>query len=211
MASYNTITKRGAGEYEEKKSRFLAEAIPVQSVEEVQEELQRIRKHYYDAKHHCFAYVLGEKRDNKRFSDDGEPSGTAGVPILNVIEGEGCTNTLLVVTRYFGGTLLGTGNLARAYTTAAKRALQDAGIVEMREGAILCCLLSYAQLDTFLYLLKQERILVDDTAYTEKVAVTFKVPMEQKRDLLQKIAAQFSGTVTTQEIERGFYGFKTGI
>ena len=117
--AYYTIQKTGHGEYEEKRSRFLGEAIPVQSEEEVQEHLTRIRKQYYDARHHCSAYVLGEKKDRKKASDDGEPQGSAGLPILNVIEGAGCTGILIVVTRYFGGTLLGTGGLVRAYTNAA--------------------------------------------------------------------------------------------
>ena len=99
--AYYTIQKTGHGEYEEKRSRFLGEAIPVQSEEEVQEHLTRIRKQYYDARHHCSAYVLGEKKDRKKASDDGEPQGSAGLPILNVIEGAGCTGILIVVTRYF--------------------------------------------------------------------------------------------------------------
>ena len=105
----------------------------MQSEEEVQEHLTRIRKQYYDARHHCSAYVLGEKKDRKKASDDGEPQGSAGLPILNVIEGAGCTGILIVVTRYFGGTLLGTGGLVRAYTNAAKVALADAGPVCMKE------------------------------------------------------------------------------
>jgi uncharacterized YigZ family protein len=209
MAGYHTIEKRGAGEYDEKKSRFLGEAIPVSSKEEIDAELARIRKQYFDARHHCFAYVLGEKRDNRRFSDDGEPSGTGGMPILNVIDGEACTGILIVVTRYFGGTLLGAGPLARAYGKAAKAALDDAGIVERKEGAVLQITLSYAQLDSALYLLKQEKIRVDDTAYTDAVALTCHVPEEEKAALLEKLSALGRGSIRVNEISHGFYGFDT--
>lgn len=136
---YYTIDHPGYGEYEEKKSRFLGEALPVTSEEEVRTELARIRKKYYEARHHCYAYVIGGVPGNtvqgnatiRRSSDDGEPSGTAGAPILSVIDGKACSNVLIVVTRYFGGTLLGTGGLVRSYTKAASLALENAGIVCM--------------------------------------------------------------------------------
>ncbi len=207
MAEFKTILKTGYGEYEEKKSRFLGEAIPVSNEEDVQEHLQRIRKQHYDARHHCFAYVMGEKSDKKRFSDDGEPSGTAGAPMLKVIEGSGCTDVLLVVTRYFGGTLLGTGGLVRAYTEAAQLALQNAGIVTMREGEQLQMTMEYPLYDKVSYLLRQAGIAVDDTIYTDKVAVVAKVPSEQIADLKAQLQAAGSGTIAVETLEKGFYGF----
>lgn len=115
MESYRTIETRGEGSYEEKKSRFLGVAIPTKTEEEVQAALQEEKKKYYDAKHHCYACILGEKGELRRFSDDGEPQGTAGKPILTVLEGQNLRNVCIIVTRYFGGTLLGTGGLTRAY------------------------------------------------------------------------------------------------
>ena len=120
---YKTIIESGSGEYIEKKSRFIGELVPVSSEEEAFAYLDAVRKKHYNASHHCFAYVLGEKNQTERASDDGEPSGTAGRPILHVLEGEEICNALIVVTRYFGGTLLGTGGLTRAYTAAAKAAV----------------------------------------------------------------------------------------
>ncbi len=113
----------GQGEYTEKKSRFIASIFPVQSEEEALENIARIRKEHYDARHNCFAYVIGDNNETERCSDDGEPSGTAGRPILDVLTGNGIHNAAAVVTRYFGGTLLGTGGLVRSYTAAVKDAL----------------------------------------------------------------------------------------
>ena len=123
---YLTIKGTGTGEYVEKKSRFLGLALHVESEEEAAAHLERIRKQYYDARHNCYAWIIGEQKEKIRSSDDGEPSGTAGQPILKVLEGSGCTNIMIIVTRYFGGTLLGTGGLVRAYTAASQDALDHA-------------------------------------------------------------------------------------
>lgn len=205
--SYYTIQKKGYGEYEEKKSRFLGEAIPVQSEEEIQEELTRIRKHYYDARHHCSAYVLGEKRDSKKALDDGEPQGSAGLPILNVIEGAQCTEILIVVTRYFGGTLLGTGGLVRAYTSAAKAALADAGPVCMQEGEILELSMEYSYLDPVRYYLEQENIQSKGIEYTEKVTQKVVVPAAKVSELEQKMRELSGGKIVVHSLEKGYYGF----
>ena len=114
-----TVYKGASAEIVEKKSRFIGETYPVTSEEEALEYLEKVKKQFWDARHHCWAYVIGEQRPLERFSDDGEPSGTAGKPILEVIRGKRLPNTLVVVTRYFGGTLLGTGGLVRAYTKAS--------------------------------------------------------------------------------------------
>lgn len=120
---YKIVCERGYGEYEEKKSRFLAEIVPASSIEEAMAFVESIRKKHYDARHHCFAYVIGRNKEMTRYSDDGEPGGTAGKPILEVLLGADVTDTVAVVTRYFGGTLLGTGGLVRAYTQAAKEGM----------------------------------------------------------------------------------------
>ncbi len=205
--SYYTITTTGHGDYEEKKSRFLGEAIPIQSEEEAAEHINRIRKQHYDARHHCYAYVLGEKRDRKKASDDGEPQGTAGLPILNVIEGAECTGILIVVTRYFGGTLLGTGGLVRAYTSAAQAALAAAGPVCMREGEILELVMEYSLLDSVRYSLEKEKIRTEDIQYTDKVLQRIVVPAEKVEYIRQKMCELSGGKITVNCVEKGFYGF----
>ena len=127
-----TVLRDAEGYYEEKKSRFIANVFRVNTEDDVLEYLQEIRKIHYEARHHCFAYVLGRDRLKKRCSDDGEPQKTAGAPILQVLDGEEVTDTLIVVTRYFGGTLLGTGGLTRAYSKAAKDGLTNAMPADVR-------------------------------------------------------------------------------
>ncbi len=209
--AYYTIRKIGEGEYEEKRSRFLGEAIPISSEEEAAAHLARIRKLHYDARHHCSAYVLGENRDRKRASDDGEPQGTAGLPILNVIEGAGCTGVLIVVTRYFGGTMLGTGGLVRAYTAAAKAALQAAEPVCMREGEILLLTMEYPFLDSVRHYLEREGIASRGIEYTEKVQQSIVVPAEGVMRVRTDLCELSGGKIRVNSTEKGFYGFDIGM
>ena len=126
IKSYKIITKDGTGEIVEKKSRFIAHVFGVKSVSEAEEKIAEISKKYWDARHNCYAYVIGKNSENTRCSDNGEPSGTAGRPCLDVLKGRGCTNTLVTVTRWFGGTLLGTGGLVKAYSGGVKQVIQKA-------------------------------------------------------------------------------------
>ena len=137
---YKTVYEGGEGEIVEKKSRFIATVRPVETEEEALAFIEEMKKKYWDARHNCSAYVLGEQQELMRCSDDGEPSQTAGKPMMDVLTGAGLTNVAVVVTRYFGGTLLGTGGLVRAYTQAAKEGLADAGIATMRYGKELTIL-----------------------------------------------------------------------
>ena len=205
--SYNTILRPGRGEYEEKRSRFLAQALPIESATEASEQLARIRREHYDARHHCSAWVLGQRREEKKASDDGEPSGTAGLPILKVIESRGCTNTLIVVTRYFGGTLLGTGGLVRAYTEAAQRALLDAGIVCMRSGELLEIQMDYGMLSRVRYWLEKEGIQTVGIEYTDVVVCRVIVPSAGCSAVREKMQALGAGSIAVRTLERGFYGF----
>lgn len=204
---YNTIDHIGHGEYEEKKSRFLGAAYPVQAPEEAQEILTSIRKQYYDARHHCSAYVLGADRLNKRSSDDGEPQGSAGAPILAVIDGAECTDILIVVTRYFGGTLLGTGGLVRAYTAAAQAALQDAGIVRMQEGELLGLTMGYPLYDKVTYLLSKEGIAIRDTQYTDQVALTALVRSTDKARIGDLLQALGNGQIVVKTLQKDYFSF----
>ncbi len=205
--AYCTIRKDGLGEYEEKKSRFLGEAHLVHSEEEIQAHLEHARKQYYDARHHCYAYILGEDRMNKRASDDGEPQGTAGQPILKVIAGAECTNVLVIVTRYFGGTLLGTGGLVRAYTAAAQDALQNAGIVTMSEGEVWMLSMEYPLYDKVKYFLDQEEIEIRETTWTASVDLEIVVPSWKTGVLTERLNALGNGKIETLVAEQGFFPF----
>lgn len=169
LPEYKTVYRGGEGEITEKKSRFIARVAPVSSEEEALALIEATRKKYWDARHNCFAYVVGERGEIKRFSDDGEPGGTAGKPILEALTGEGLTNTVIVVTRYFGGTLLGTGGLVRAYGAAAKAGLAASAVISKLSGLRLHITTDYAGLGKLKYILGQRRITVLDTIYTDKV------------------------------------------
>ncbi len=129
--------------FRSKKSRFIANVVPVSSEEEAEEFIESMKKKYWDARHNCYAYIIGERGEIKRFSDDGEPGGTAGKPILEVLAGEGITNAAIVVTRYFGGTLLGTGGLVRAYGAAAKEGLSASAVINKIPGMRLSITTDY--------------------------------------------------------------------
>lgn len=131
---YKTVYRGGEGEIVEKKSRFIATVRTVHSEEEVLAFIEEVKKKYWDARHNCFAYVIGVTNPTLRCSDDGEPAGTAGKPMLDVLTGEGLYDTAVVVTRYFGGTLLGTGGLVRAYQGAVKEGLQASTVITKQPG-----------------------------------------------------------------------------
>ena len=169
VAEYRTVYTGGEGEIVEKKSRFIATAAPVRSEEEALQIIEQIRKKYWDARHNCYAYVIGERGELERFSDDGEPGGTAGKPILEVIKGEELRNTLIVVTRYFGGTLLGTGGLVRAYSAAAKAGIASSVIITRIPGIKLHITTEYTGLGKIQYILGQRGITTLDSVYTDKV------------------------------------------
>ena len=206
MASeYLTLARPGQGEYEEKKSRFLGKAVHIESEEEAAAFIAGIRKQYYDARHNCYAWVLGEGSERKKSSDDGEPSGTAGQPILRVIEGSGCTNVLVIVTRYFGGTLLGTGGLVRAYTQAARAALEDAQKARMCLCRKLAVTVEYGALDRLLYALRRDGIEPQETEYGAKV--TLHLIIEEKRgDAIENmITSLTSGDAEILTEEKDFF------
>ena len=130
----NIILKNGSGEIEEKKSRFICHIFKIKSEEEAEEYITAVKKKYWDARHNCYAYVTGDKGQIQRFSDDGEPQGTAGKPMLDILNSYGLTDCILVVTRYFGGVLLGTGGLIRAYQAAAKEGIKNSDVAQVCDG-----------------------------------------------------------------------------
>ena len=192
-APYKIIEYGGEGEIVEKKSRFIAHVQATRTEEEAAAFIEAEKKRYWDARHHCYAYIIGEQGETVRYSDDGEPSGTAGRPILEVLTGSGIRNLTLVVTRYFGGTLLGTGGLVRAYTQAAQAGLADSRAAVMRYGYALTVGTDYTGIGKIQYLLGQRGIPIEESVYTERVSVTFHVPCGEKDRLVRDITEATAG------------------
>lgn len=196
--SENTISlyvyKGGQGEITEKKSRFIATVRPVESENEAVSFINETKKKYWDARHNCSAFVIGKRQELTRCSDDGEPAGTAGRPMLDVLLKENIHNAAVVVTRYFGGVLLGTGGLVRAYQQATKAGLSASEIIEKKEGAVLFIRTDYTRIGRLQYLLAQEKITVMDTAYEADVLVKAVIPENDKKRIEKTIIEQTNGT-----------------
>ena len=185
---FKTIAKDSNSEIVEKKSKFIANVFYVESVQEAEEKIKEIKRKYYDAKHNCFAYsVFSEEGIINRFSDDGEPSGTAGSPMLNIINSKELTNILVVVTRYFGGILLGTGGLVRAYTSAFQEALKQTKEIEKDVGMREKIVTTYQDLEKLKYYLKQKNIDIMEIEYNEDVNVFIDISKEKLKELQSSI------------------------
>ena len=196
--SENTISlyvyKGGQGEITEKKSRFIATVRPVESEDEAVSFINEMKKKYWDARHNCSAFVIGKRQELTRCSDDGEPAGTAGRPMLDVLLKENIHNAAVVVTRYFGGVLLGTGGLVRAYQQATKAGLSASEIIEKKDGAVLFIRTDYTGIGRLQYLFVQEKITVMDTAYEADVLVKAVIPENDKKRIEKTIIEQTNGT-----------------
>lgn len=183
----------GSGQIEEKKSVFIANIARADSEEEATAFIETMKKKYWDARHNCSAFVIGERGELTRCSDDGEPSGTAGRPMLEVLLRENIKNIVVVVTRYFGGTLLGTGGLVRAYTQAVKEGLNDCKIGVLRMGVPLALTTDYNGIGKILYLLSAMGLTPKDRDYGEKVTLQVLVPVEEKDRLVRDITEATAG------------------
>lgn len=201
LSEYKAVYQGGEGEIVEKKSRFIATVIPAGSEEEVLAFIESIRKKYWDARHHCFAYVIGERNELQRCSDDGEPSGTAGKPMLEVLLGEEIHNVAVVVTRYFGGTLLGTGGLVRAYSAATKQGLASSVIITKILGVKLCISTDYTGLGKIQYILGQRGLQILDSVYTDKVELEALIPEDELAAVKAEITEGTNGQAVMQEGE----------
>ena len=198
------LVPRGVGqaEYIEKKSRFLGGVYPVTSEQEAKEILERVRKQHYDARHNCWCYIL--KSGQKRYSDDGEPQGTAGQPMLNVFEREGVVAVLCIVTRYFGGILLGAGGLCRAYTKAAKDALDAAGISKMQPWLRQQITVPYALFERAKLLIAAQEGTVEDAQYGADILITYRIPEGADERLRTALREASSGSVIPSLLEEIF-------
>lgn len=191
--SYKVLANGGMGEIEEKKSIFIANTAPAQTEEEALAFIESMKKKYWDARHNCYAYVLGEKAQIVRFSDDGEPSGTAGKPILEVLLGMEVRNAVVVVTRYFGGTLLGTGGLVRAYTQAAQAGIAASDIRTMQHGVLLKITIDYNGIGRIQYIMGQRKITIEEPEYTDVVSLKIKIPCEEEEAVRKEITEATAG------------------
>ncbi len=193
MAGYKIIYSGGTGEITEKKSHFIANVFPVATEEEVPGIIEQTRKKYWDAKHNCYAYIIGTNPGISKCSDDGEPQGTAGRPILDVLSGAGICNALIIVTRYFGGTLLGTGGLIRAYSEAAKAGLNVSRIVTKEAGKRVIIETDYNSIGKLQYITSQMDLAVINTKYTDKARIELAVPLNSVDGLINKVTEATSG------------------
>lgn len=181
---YNTIKNNVSAELVEKKSKFISNVFYVQSREEAEDIIKLQKKKYHDARHNCYAYrILENENIIEKSSDDGEPSGTAGAPILTIISKTNIVNVLVIVTRYFGGILLGTGGLVKAYSGATKSALEKAEITNIEEGYIYEIEIKYADLESFKYFIKNNEIKVLNEEYFENVLLNVFVPKNRRECL----------------------------
>lgn len=190
---YKIIENGGVGEIEEKKSRFIAHVSAANTEEEALAFIEEKKKQFWDARHNCYAYVLGEQAQTMRFSDDGEPSGTAGRPILEVLVSSGIRNLVVVVTRYFGGTLLGTGGLVRAYTKAAQAGLAASEVRTMCCGYEMTVVTDYNGIGKVQYLLGSRGISENQVDYGEQVTVLVNIPYEDKDAVISEITEATAG------------------
>ena len=188
-----TVYSGGEGEIVEKKSRFIATVRPVSSEEEAVSFINEMKKKYWDARHNCSAFVIGDRQEISRCSDDGEPAQTAGRPMLDVLLKEEIHNVCVVVTRYFGGTLLGTGGLVRAYQKATQEGLAASVIIDQKTGRKLTIGTDYNGLGKLQYLIAKEGFTILDTVYTEKVELILMIPSEKQQEFEKKVVEATNG------------------
>lgn len=198
MEEYRTIAGEARAEFTEKRSRFIGSIRPVSCEEEATAFISRLRAEFWDATHNVYAYVLRQGQA-RRYSDDHEPKGTAGVPVLEVLLKEQVTDCVVVVTRYFGGVLLGAGGLVRAYSHGAKIALDAAGIAVMRRCAVCRLACPYAQYSQAEILLQQAGAVVEQTDFAADVTMDFYLPALRLPELQAAVTERFSGRLSVEQ------------
>lgn len=210
MKQMKIVYKGGEGEIVEKKSRFIATVVPVESEDEALEFIAAMKKKYWNATHNCSAFVIGENYEIQRCSDDGEPQGTAGRPMLDVLLGEEIHNAAVVVTRYFGGTLLGTGGLVRAYSKSVQEGLRQSSIIEKKLGVLLQIKTDYNGIGKIQYLLGQRGLTIIHSDYTDVVMIETLVPQEQLEELKEAVTEGTNGRAEYLKEEAVCYAFLDG-
>lgn len=204
MNKFKTIVEKEINaELVEKRSRFIASLFFVETMEEAEEKIKSVKKKYFDAKHNCFAYIINnDNQITKKSSDDGEPSGTAGAPMLDILDKQGIGNVVIIVTRYFGGILLGTGGLVRAYSEALKMALEKATFVNLEHGYEVSVSLNYCDLENFKYYCNKNGIKILDYTYLDSVICKMELNEELKELFQCDFRKQNSLNIKTFDIIR---------
>lgn len=204
MKPYKTFGQNAVAELVEKRSRFIAQAFRIQTEEEALSILNEIRSKFWDARHHVYAYTL---RDNNitRFSDDGEPAKTAGPPVLDVITREEVTDCMIVVTRYFGGTLLGAGGLVRAYGKSAKMALDVATVITMTPCVQYRATVSYGDWGKFQNVLKNTGASAPEGEFGAEITASFWIPLTEEGKVLAELTEQFNALVVPQKLQEDYF------
>lgn len=205
MANYRTVQGYGEAQIEEKKSKFIGYVSPAETEDAAAAFIQSIKKKHYNATHNCFAYSIGLKEEFVKANDDGEPSGTAGMPILDILRREQIHNCVIVVTRYFGGTLLGTGGLVRAYSKAAKEGLLAAGIIERIRCTKYQLTVDYHTLGKVQYEMEKAAYRVLDTAYTDAVTITALIEYERREAFIKDTGRWCQGQEKLEEMETDYF------
>lgn len=198
---YKIVIEGGEGEIIEKKSRFIATVQPVETEEEAVAFIESMKKKYWDARHNCSAFVIGSRNELTRCSDDSEPSGTAGRPMLEVLLGQEVHNVAVVVTRYFGGVLLGTGGLVRAYTKAVQEGLANSQVATLAFGTEVKVETDYNGIGKLQYILGKAGVSIQNSEYTDIVTLKFFLLQEQKEQILKEITEATAGKCKIEEIE----------
>lgn len=200
----------GTGEIVEKKSRFIASCYPLKSEEEAAALIEAAKKKYWDARHNCYAYVLGKNSEVQRYSDDGEPQGTAGKPMLEVLTGQEIHDCLVIVTRYFGGILLGTGGLVRAYQQAVKEGLDRSVIIEWRKGRRINVICDYSDVGRIQHLAENEGVCTERTAYGADVEFSFLAASKESEDFVVKLTEATAGQALIEPGDELWFGIADG-
>lgn len=205
MKRYRTVYEGGEGRYEEKKSVFLSYVRPVRTEEEAAAFVEELRKKHWDARHCCSAWVIGSDHPQMRASDDGEPQGTAGRPMLDILTGAGLSDTAVAVVRYFGGVLLGTGGLVRAYTAAAQDGLRNSVTADKIYGSHLRISTDYNGLGKLQYMLASQKIQVLSSDYGENVQIEVILPADEEERLEKEIAGLSAGRAAVDRLGNSWY------
>ena len=210
LEQYKTVYEGGESEIVEKKSRFIATVRPVESEEEALKFLEEMKKKYWDARHNCFVYSIGMNREFTRCSDDGEPSGTAGRPMLDVILGEDIYNVAVVVTRYFGGVLLGTGGLVRAYSKAVQEGLAASRVILKKQGISMKITTDYTGIGKIQYIAGERNLPILDSEYTDKVMLKLLVPVQEVESVQKAITEGTNGRAGIEKDQELYYALLDG-
>ena len=203
--SYFTIKDESIAEFKEKKSIFIGHGKRVESEEEAKEFIHNVKSKHKQARHNVYAYIIGENREVQRYSDDGEPQGTGGIPMLEVLKKSDITDVAIVVTRYFGGILLGTGGLARAYSKGASLAIKEGGVVEKVKGMTIEITIEYDLLGKLQHVCAKENFYIEHVEYTDKVKIKILCQFSNLEKLKSQITEVTSGKALFYEDEMKMY------